>query len=102
MKEQHKVTGVFSFFFETFEGWDQVDDFVWGFYKPTGFGEIFGVDEKDFDYIEIDIDKGIVAIYPVREDNQNDYEYVSEEDSYPVGCVIKKVYEIRSDFMENN
>ena len=102
MKERHSVTGVFSFFFENYEGWDQVDDFVWGFYKPSGFGEIFDVDEKDFDYIEIDIDKGIVAIYPVREDNQNDYEYASEEDLYPVGCVIKKVYEIRSDFMENN
>ena len=98
MKEKHKVTGVFSFFFETFEGWDQVDDWVWGFYKPSGFGEIFDVNEEDFDYIEVDIDKGIAVIYPNREDNDSDYEYVNEEDNYPIGCVIKKIYEIRSEF----
>lgn len=99
MKEKHKVTGVFSFFFETFEGWDRVDDWVWGFYKPSGFGEIFDVNEEDFDYIEVDIDKGIAVIYPKREDNDSDYEYVNEEDNYPIGCVIKKIYEIRSEFI---
>ena len=100
MKERHNVTGVFRFFFETYEYWDQVDGSVWGFYKPAGFGEIFNVDEKDFDYIEIDIDKGIAVIYPVREDNEYDYSYTNENQPFPDGCVVKKIYEISSDFME--
>ncbi len=97
MKKQHKATGVFGFFFETFEGWDQVGDFTWGFYNPTGFGDIFDVNEEDFEYIEVDIDKGLAALYHKSDGDESDYEYENEDDEFPIGCIVKKIYEIRSE-----